>query len=99
MHDDPGLFATMYSMRAMRRLHPGAVPLALVERIIEAGTQAPSGANTQPWAFVVVTEPAAKRFFGERYEYWLKERFGAAFASMDWSSPAGRTARASIDLA
>ncbi|MBX9606184.1 MAG: nitroreductase family protein [Gammaproteobacteria bacterium] len=99
MHDDPGLFATMYSMRAMRRLRPDAVPLALVERIIEAGTQAPSGANTQPWAFVVVTEPAAKRFFGERYEYWLKERFGAAFASMDWSSPAGRTARAAIDLA
>ena len=99
MHDEPGLFATMYSLRAMRRLKPDPVPAALVERIIEAGTQAPSGANTQPWAFLVVTDPQAKRFFGERYEHWLKTRFAPMFATLDWDSSMGRTTKAALHLA
>lgn len=63
MHDDPGLFECMYSMRAMRRLKPDPVPEAMVEKVVEAATRAPSGQNTQPWAFLVVTEEAGRRFF------------------------------------
>ena len=99
MHDEAGLFATMYSLRAMRRLKPDPVPASLIERIIEAGTQAPSGANSQPWAFLVVTDQDGKRFFGERYEHWLKARFAPQFAGLDWASPMGRTARAALHLA
>ena len=61
MLEDPGLFECMYSMRAMRRLKPDPVPEAMVERILEAATRAPSGQNTQPWAFLVVTEEAGRR--------------------------------------
>ena len=76
MHDDPGLFECMYSMRAMRRLKPDPVPEAMVERILEAATRAPSGQNTQPWAFVVVTEEAGRRFFGDKYRYWMRKLSG-----------------------
>ncbi len=46
--------------RTTRRFTTDLVPRALVERILDAGRQAPSGANRQPWLFVVVTDPAAK---------------------------------------
>jgi len=59
MHD-PGLFDTMYHCRAMRRLRPDPVPMALIHKVIEAGTMAPSGGNRQPWRFVVVTSPEKK---------------------------------------
>lgn len=57
---EPGLFEVMYSCRSMRRLKPDPVPLALIHKVLEAGTMAPSGSNRQPWAFVVVTDPALK---------------------------------------
>ncbi len=66
--DDPGLFEVMYSLRAMRRLKPDPVPDALVWKIIEAGTMAPSGGNSQPWRFLVVQDPEIKRFIQERYK-------------------------------
>ena len=47
---DPGLFDTMYNMRAMRRLKPDPVPDEMITQILEAATMAPSGQNTQPWA-------------------------------------------------
>ena len=99
MITDAPLFETIYSLRAMRKLKTDPVPPELIERIIEAGTQAPSGMNTQPWAFLVVTDPAAKQFFGSRYDYWLRERFGAQLASMDLHSPMGRTTQAALHLA
>jgi len=99
MSNDPGLFETIYSLRAMRRLKTDAVPMALIERILDAGIQAPSGQNSQPWAFVVVNDPAAKEFFGTRYNFWLRERFKTQLAQMDFSTPDGRTARAALHLA
>jgi nitroreductase len=64
---EAGLFEIMYSLRAMRRLKPDPVPEDLVWKLIDAGTQAPSGGNSQPWRFVVVQDPAVKRFVQERY--------------------------------
>lgn len=53
--------------RALRRLRPDPVPRALVRKVCEAGTFAPSGGNRQPWKFVAVTEPETRRFVAERY--------------------------------
>jgi nitroreductase len=36
------------------------IPDDVVERCIETAAQAPSGANKQPWTFVLVTDPAIK---------------------------------------
>ena len=93
------LFEAMHSLRAMRRLKPDPVPDELLVKILEAGTCAPSGQNLQRWAFLVVTDPNDRRFFGERYAYWLKSRFADALAKMDFSSPEGRVAKAAVHLA
>lgn len=42
------------SRRSIRKFKDQPVPRALVERILEAAAQAPSGKNQQPWRFVVV---------------------------------------------
>jgi nitroreductase len=47
--------------RSVRDFSSEPVPLDLVETAIEAAASAPSGANRQPWRFVVVRDPEAKR--------------------------------------
>ena len=63
MSDDPGLFDTIHTLRAMRRLRPDPVPQDMIRRVLDAGIRAPSGQNLQRWAFLVVTDPDGKRFF------------------------------------
>ena len=45
---DPGFFEILDSTRAIKRLKPNPVPLELIRKVLEAGTKAPSGVNTQP---------------------------------------------------
>ncbi len=40
--------------RSIRRFKTEPVPRALVERLLEAATLAPSGKNLQPWSFLVL---------------------------------------------
>lgn len=54
--------------RSVRDFSPESVPLDLVEAAIEAAASAPSGANRQPWRFVVVRDPAVKRRIREAAE-------------------------------
>lgn len=46
--------------RSVRHYRPDPVPPALVEEILEAGRWAPSACNSQPWEFIVVTEPQVR---------------------------------------
>lgn len=48
-----------------RAFAPFDVPRAHFELILEAARHAPSGANAQPWHYVVVTDPAVKRTIGQ----------------------------------
>lgn len=93
------LFDVMHTMRAMRRLKPDPVPDELLRQVLDAAVCAPSGQNLQRWAFVVVTDANDKRFFGERYDYWLKNRFGALLDNIDESTAQGRLTRAAVHLA
>jgi nitroreductase len=52
---------------AVRRLRPDPVPPALIRKVCEAGTFAPSGGNRQPWSFVAVTDPERRAWVAERY--------------------------------
>jgi len=54
-------FDTVVSRRSVRHFSTDPVPLETVRRCIDAAAQAPSGANKQPWTFVMVTDPDAKR--------------------------------------
>jgi 5,6-dimethylbenzimidazole synthase len=48
-----------------RAFAPFEVPRAHFELILEAARHAPSGANAQPWHYVVVTDPAVKQTIGQ----------------------------------
>ncbi|HMS41996.1 MAG TPA: nitroreductase family protein [Pyrinomonadaceae bacterium] len=58
--------------RTVRDFSDEPVPLALIERAIQTAGTAPSGANMQPWRFVVVQSPEVKKQIREAAE---KEEF------------------------
>jgi nitroreductase len=66
--EDVPLLEAIRSARAIRRLRPDPVPPALIRKVCEAGTFAPSGGNRQPWTFIAVTEPERRAFVAERYQ-------------------------------
>jgi nitroreductase len=47
--------------RTVRHFSPRPVPLDLIEAALRIAGRAPSGANQQPWTFVVVSNPEIKR--------------------------------------
>lgn len=47
--------------RTVREFSDRAVPREVIEDCLRAAATAPSGANLQPWRFVVVSDPAIKR--------------------------------------
>jgi nitroreductase len=100
MAEEMGIFETIYSMRAMRRLKPDPVPIEMIRKVLEAGTQAPSGQNIQGWAFLVLQDPAKKKFFQERYHQAMLDRFGDRMKTdpNDKSSMA-KTIRSAMHLA
>ena len=53
--------ARMAERRTVRHFSNRAVPFEIVENAIRAAASAPSGANQQPWRFVVVGDPEVKR--------------------------------------
>lgn len=55
-------FATlMWGRRTVRHFSPDSVPQQVVEAILKTAHSAPSGANKQPWRFIVVHDPQVKR--------------------------------------
>ena len=87
----------MQTRRSVRQFSPEPVPPELVESAIRVAGTAPSGANQQPWTFVVVADPAVKeriRAAAEREEELLyHERASAEYLGAiepigtDWSKP------------
>jgi nitroreductase len=61
------LLEGLRTTRAIRRLRPDPVPAALIRKVCEAGTFAPSGGNRQPWHFIAVTEAERRAWIAERY--------------------------------
>ena len=96
---DPGLFEVINSTRSMRRLKPDPVPMDLIWQVLEAGTKAANGQNTQPWSFLVLTEPDAKRFVQQNYLRVWRENFGDWRPLPDDNSAHARTMRAAYYLA
>jgi nitroreductase len=98
MNEQPDLFEAMHSMRAMRRLKPDPVPDEMLRKVLDAAVCAPSGQNLQRWSFLVVTDEEGKKFFGERYDYWMRNRFGDTLKTIDYETPMGRTVKAALHL-
>ena len=51
----------MLTRRTVRDFSSRKVPYELIENALKLAGSAPSGANQQPWTFVVVSDPAIKR--------------------------------------
>lgn len=67
----------------VRDYRPDPVPLDVIENCVAAAGRAPSGANHQPWHFVVVGDPATKKKIREAAEE--EERaFYAGRAGDEW---------------
>jgi len=47
--------------RSVRSYDARPVPRDLINKVIEAGNEAPSAMNSQPWRFVIVEDQEAKR--------------------------------------
>ncbi len=50
------LFDIVLSRRSIRRYEKKEVPEDILNKILEAGRQAPSAGNQQPWHFIVLTD-------------------------------------------
>jgi nitroreductase len=76
------LFESMRTMRAIRRFDPRPIPDEVLFEIITAATWAPSGSNSQPWAFLVVRDGRLRRALRDLYlaRFKFAEQAYSAFA-------------------
>ncbi len=87
----------METRRSVRHFSDEPVPYELIENALRTAATAPSGANQQPWTFVVIGDPAVKeqiREAAEREEELLyKERASDQYLDAlepigtDWIKP------------
>lgn len=54
-------FEAMDQRRTVREFSDKLVPMEIIENAIKAASSAPSGANKQPWHFVIVKDPVVKK--------------------------------------
>jgi nitroreductase len=90
MADEQDIFHILHTTRAMRRLKPDPVPDELILKILEAGTCAANGGNTQRWRFLVVKDKAKKEAVQRWYKKAFDEVIGPRYASS--APPPGVTA-------
>lgn len=96
----------MAGRRSVRDFAPDPIPEGVIEAAVRAASTAPSGANVQPWRFVVLTDPARKRRLREAaeaeerdfYQRRAPQEWLGAIAQLgtDWEKPFLETAPAVI---
>jgi nitroreductase len=75
--------ADLQRRRTVRHFSDRTVPREIIEECIRAAGAAPSGANLQPWHFVVVSDPELKRRIRKGAEAEEREFYGGR-APQDW---------------
>jgi nitroreductase len=66
---------------SIRQLKPDPIPDEYIQLVLEAGHWAMSGANSQPWEYIVVKDPATKQALFQAYSqinsdfiYWMEQQ-------------------------
>jgi iodotyrosine deiodinase len=87
----------MRRRRSVRDFAPDPIPDGVLDLAIAAAASAPSGANQQPWRFVVVRDPGTKRKIREAaeaeeresYDHRMPDEWLRALAPLgtDWRKP------------
>jgi len=76
-------YAQMRQRRSVRDFSDGPIPREVIEDCLRAAGTAPSGANMQPWHFVVVSDPQLKRRIRQAAEE-VEREFYARRAPRQW---------------
>ena len=76
-------YAEMASRRTVRQFSERSVPRPVIENCLRAASTAPSGANMQPWNFVVVSDSELKKQIRKKAEEEEKE-FYTRRATPEW---------------
>jgi len=76
-------YAEMRRRRTVRHFSDQPVDRSIIENCLRAASTAPSGANQQPWSFIVVSDQAVKRQIREAAEKIEKE-FYSKEATKKW---------------
>lgn len=72
-YDD--LLSLVKTRRSCRRFKPEPIPDELIAKVLEVGRWAPSGANSQPWEFVVVKDAGIR----EKISQFVKDLISIYF--------------------
>lgn len=74
------LIELLHRRMSVRKFKPDPLPEGALEKIMEAGRWAMSGANGQPWEYIVVTDPRVKQDLFKLYEeqlsnynFWMEQ--------------------------
>ncbi len=69
MKESETLLDIIKKRRSVRHFDGGKIPGEQMQQILEAGRWAPSGANAQPWRFIVVTKKEKLKSIAESCYY------------------------------
>lgn len=64
-------YRLLYARRSIRKFKPDAVPSDVLQRILDAGMQAPSGKNRQNWRFYVLQGAKRDEYIKYSQKSWL----------------------------
>jgi nitroreductase len=70
------LLEGLHSTPARRYLSPEPIADDVVRAVLDAAVRAPSGGNTQRWAWIVVRDPEVKRQIAEWYREGWEKSYG-----------------------
>ena len=76
-------FQKVSSRRSVRDFSSEDFPIDIIKNCIKSASTAPSGANKQPWHFVIVKDPIIKRKIRKAAEIEEKEFYGGR-APKEW---------------
>ena len=76
-------FQKVSSRRSVRDFSRDDFPIDIIKNCIKSASTAPSGANKQPWHFVIVKDPIIKRKIRKAAEIEEKEFYGGR-APKEW---------------
>jgi len=76
-------YVEMKRRRTVRQFSNRPVPREIIDDCLKTAATAPSGANMQPWSFVVVTDAVLKRQIRKEAEKTEREFYGKS-ASRQW---------------
>lgn len=76
-------YAEMMRRRTVRNFSDQPVDRSIIENCLRAAATAPSGANQQPWSFIVVYDHAVKKQIREAAEK-IEEEFYSKEATKKW---------------